>query len=533
MSHRKSLTTGDIKTDLVQSMADEVQASIDYKKRAGLAREQGDTETAALYEHIASEEDVHYNEFNERYQSLTKLPEVKMYAVKFYDEEKGIIEGLGIPYGGPLRSSTKELGKDLQGEYFSDKTDFTSPQFDGKAVKSMPMEYHHGLDPVIKDMPIGEVLDAQETPQGKWVKVQLDKANKYYEGIKYLVRQGKLLFSSGAIPEGIKKLPDGFIERWPWKELSLTYGAANPMQPEPAIKSLVEILENTEAIKAMEKKDIKATKADEKPENGEDVAVPGKPAEAKPEEAGQKPVDPAVEGSPKEPEEKSEGAEKAVTCKCVHCGKTIELPPQVVDALSALRESVDEILKGQGVAPEQEGTAEEAGEAKPEGDKPANPSNPGVSQGMAPENHGEQPPAPPKEEAAKPPEAAEEESHVKGCKCDKCMGKAEKPVTDGAQKALEDMTDKFNALVKENSGFKERLVVLESQPANAGPKAKAVKTGGENPHMDITREDAIKTKIDAIERQLADPTLPMVDRQRLSRDKALLEIPGFDNMVSM
>ncbi len=41
------------------------------------------------------------------------------YAVKFLDEEQGVIEGLGIPYGGPVRNNATELGKDLTGEYFN------------------------------------------------------------------------------------------------------------------------------------------------------------------------------------------------------------------------------------------------------------------------------------------------------------------------------------------------------------------------------------------------------------------------------
>ena len=172
-----------------------------------------------------------------------KQPEVKMYAVKFYDEEKGIIEGLGIPYGGPLRTDVKDLGKDLQAEFFSDKTNFKSAWYDGKSVKSMPELYHHGFDEELKDAPIGEVIDVQDTPQGKWVKVQLDKANKYYESIKRLVKAGKLLFSSGAVPEGVKKAPDGFIEAWPWKEMSLTPSPANPL----AMTSFKALVDDTEA----------------------------------------------------------------------------------------------------------------------------------------------------------------------------------------------------------------------------------------------------------------------------------------------
>ena len=106
-----------------------------------------------------------------------------------------------------------------------------------------------------------------------------------------------------------------------------------------------------------------------------------------------------------------------------------------------------------------------------------------------------------------------------------------KPVTDGAQKALADMTSRFDTLVKEAEGLKERVKALELQPANAGPRSKAVKST-ENPHMENTRQDAVKAKLDVIEKQLASTT-NLQEMMRLSRDKALLEIPGMDDMVSV
>jgi len=66
----KSNTTGDLRVDLAQSMLDEAQAGSDYRKRAQICLIQGDTETAELYEHIAAEEDNHFEEFKERYKKL-------------------------------------------------------------------------------------------------------------------------------------------------------------------------------------------------------------------------------------------------------------------------------------------------------------------------------------------------------------------------------------------------------------------------------------------------------------------------------
>jgi hypothetical protein len=49
--------------------------------------------------------------------------------------------------------------------------------------------------------------------------------------------------------------------------------------------------------------------------------------------------------------------------------------------------------------------------------------------------------------------------------------------------------------------------------------------------MGNTRAESIKTKMDGIEKQLADPNLNPQARMNLSRDKALLEMPHFDGTV--
>ncbi len=51
---------------LRESMSEELTASNWYRQRARHAKKYGDDKTAKLYEHIAREEDVHYQEFMER-----------------------------------------------------------------------------------------------------------------------------------------------------------------------------------------------------------------------------------------------------------------------------------------------------------------------------------------------------------------------------------------------------------------------------------------------------------------------------------
>lgn len=142
-----------------------------------------------------------------------------MNAVKFVEGSDEIIEGIGIPFGGPAYLR----GKDFDGESFEAGTDFATAWY-----KTRPLLYHHGMDPEIGPEKIGEVFEAKTTDAGIWVRTQLDKAHRYYEFIKQLVDQQALGFSSGAVPHLVKTDKDGRIKQWPWVELSLTPTPANP-----------------------------------------------------------------------------------------------------------------------------------------------------------------------------------------------------------------------------------------------------------------------------------------------------------------
>lgn len=136
-------------------------------------------------------------------------------AVKFVGEE--IIEGLAIPFGGPLG------GRDLEGEDFGPDTDFALKWYDQR-----PLLYHHGMDAGITTEAIGRQVKAWVGDGGVWARAQLDRSHRYFEEIRRLVEAGKLFFSSGSLPHLVKKRWDGHIERWPWVELSLTPQPANP-----------------------------------------------------------------------------------------------------------------------------------------------------------------------------------------------------------------------------------------------------------------------------------------------------------------
>lgn len=65
-----------IQSDLEQSMNEESSASISYRRRAENAGRSGDFVTQRLWEHIAEEEDGHYNEFKDRLTAMQERYEV-------------------------------------------------------------------------------------------------------------------------------------------------------------------------------------------------------------------------------------------------------------------------------------------------------------------------------------------------------------------------------------------------------------------------------------------------------------------------
>jgi hypothetical protein len=432
-------------------------------------------------------------------------------AVKFLDEEKGIIEGLAIPYGGPVRNDIKELGKDLTGEYFSDKTDFTSPFYEGKSIKvTMPQLYHHGLDPDVKDLSIGEVKAIEDKPEGKWFTVQLDKSNKYYSALKELVKRGALLFSTGAIPEGVKKAADGFIEKWPLKENSLTPVPANPLAKVGSFKALTESVSASPAVpegvdpaewemgmkEELEHRDVTGgdpmetakivtahLKEDPKYYTKLKEAI-NKPEDKKAMEPEKKEetTTPAAKPEEEKKPETTETVEKAAKCnwkmsamKDLGQAQEVPVPKELMRALIQLHEILEAVL------PE---TAEETQEGA-QGQPAGAPSQPGVGQGMSPENRQE-----------------------------------DKSFDPEAMKAL------IKAAVEEaTKPLKEQIKALEDAPASPGPVIKALANGiREAPNAKIGVESTDGNVKSVLDDLVKDTNLSPGTRTELGRRAALLSM---------
>ena len=125
---------------------------------------------------------------------------------------------LAIPFGGPFKG-----GRDLDGEYFSPRTDIKADWF-----RERPVLFHHGGDEVIKDESLGTEDDLELEPDGWWGKLWLDRSNRYWAQVSALLAAGKAYGSSGALGHLVQKARDGEILVWPHIEQTLTPTPANP-----------------------------------------------------------------------------------------------------------------------------------------------------------------------------------------------------------------------------------------------------------------------------------------------------------------
>jgi hypothetical protein len=137
---------------------------------------------------------------------------------------------LAIPFGGPFKG-----GKDLDGEFFSPRTDIKPRWF-----AERPVLFHHGLDSTVKDADLGiEEMDDEAKDDGWWGTLWLDRSANYWEKVNSLLRAGKMYGSSGAIAHLVRKdKMSGEILVWPHAEQTLTPTPANPLARITASKAV-------------------------------------------------------------------------------------------------------------------------------------------------------------------------------------------------------------------------------------------------------------------------------------------------------
>ena len=170
---------------------------------------------------------------------------------------------LAIPFGGPFKG-----GKDLDGEYFSPRTDIKADWFEQR-----PVLFHHAKDEVIGDETLGTEDDLEEKGDGWWATVWLNRSNRYWELVNGLLAAGKAYGSSGALGHLVRKAPDGEILVWPHIEQTLTPTPSNIFSRVEPAKALGDF---TSAGIEVAHKALFESDPDlrpDLPEGGEDVAT--------------------------------------------------------------------------------------------------------------------------------------------------------------------------------------------------------------------------------------------------------------------
>lgn len=160
----------------------------------------------------------------------------KAATLKAITDDTLTVAGYGVVWG----------GKDLEGEYFTQQTDFW---FDRISERPMTL-YEHGQDQSLKRTVIGRIARKKADDVGLWIEAQIDRANQYAEAIQELTEKGVLGWSSGAVGHLVDSDRDGRITSWPIVEFSLTPTPAEPRtlgvsalrslaETEPAVKTLI------------------------------------------------------------------------------------------------------------------------------------------------------------------------------------------------------------------------------------------------------------------------------------------------------
>lgn len=151
--------------------------------------------------------------------------------VKAINAEEGRLGGYLVVWG-------DNHTRDLQGEYFTQATDFALDWYTAR-----PMLYHHGLDGNMKSAVIGQIDSLKVDEIGIWAEAQLDMHKRYVHAVQRLVEKGILHWSSGSLAHLVEVTEDGHIKRWPLIEGSLTPTPAEPRRTDvSSIKTAYEDL---------------------------------------------------------------------------------------------------------------------------------------------------------------------------------------------------------------------------------------------------------------------------------------------------
>jgi hypothetical protein len=149
---------------------------------------------------------------------------------------------LAIPFGGPIPSPHYAKGMDLDGEFFTPKTDVMPELFPVK-----PTFWHHGDDTFVGPVVIGKAENPMMDEDGWWVDQWLKAGERRVGLVRALSEKGAQLFgSSQPLSRGVKIAKTGEILRWPWAEQTLSTSPQNTLAAFRPAKALLADFDSAE-----------------------------------------------------------------------------------------------------------------------------------------------------------------------------------------------------------------------------------------------------------------------------------------------
>jgi hypothetical protein len=138
---------------------------------------------------------------------------------------------LAIPFGGPIPQKGAPLGVDLDGEWFSPRTDIKPEWFPTRIV-----DWHHGKDPRMGRAELGKAVDlgpfggagSEPDEDGWWVTVWMKHGERRVDLVRKLAERGAQIFGSSESVSGlVQKSNTGEILAWPYVRQTLSTSPQN------------------------------------------------------------------------------------------------------------------------------------------------------------------------------------------------------------------------------------------------------------------------------------------------------------------
>lgn len=150
---------------------------------------------------------------------------------------------LVVPFGGPIPSAKAPRGVDLDGEFFSERTDLYGGYPALLATRRRLVDWHHDNDPAgrMKGAILGQiVMDEKAEDDGVWADFWADAGERRLALVKRLEERGAALYGSSQAAAKAADPETGEITYWPLIRHTITTSPQNTLAVVPPLKAVLE-----------------------------------------------------------------------------------------------------------------------------------------------------------------------------------------------------------------------------------------------------------------------------------------------------